>query len=45
MIKVDPHSPGEFRTNGVVENFDQFGRAFGCHTGQPMMPANRCQVW
>ena len=44
-IKVDPHSPGEFRTNGVVENFDQFGRAFGCHAGQPMMPVNACHVW
>ncbi len=44
-IKVDPHSPGEFRTNGVVENFDQFARAFGCHAGQPMVSANACHVW
>ncbi len=44
-IKVDPHSPGEFRTNGVVKNFDQFGKAFGCHTGQPMMPETTCHVW
>ncbi len=44
-IKSDPHSPDEFRTNGVVRNFDQFGRAFGCHVGQPMMPVNACHVW
>lgn len=44
-IKTDPHSPGEFRTNGVVQNFDQFGKAFGCHTGQPMMPESSCHVW
>ncbi len=44
-LKVDPHSPGEFRTNGTVQNFEQFGKAFGCRTGQPMMPADRCQVW
>ncbi len=43
--KTDPHSPGEFRTNGTVQNFEQFGRAFGCHTGQPMMPAEACHVW
>ena len=43
--KTDPHSPGEFRTNGTVQNFAQFGQAFGCHTGQPMMPVNACHVW
>ena len=43
--KTDPHSPGEFRTNGTVQNFAPFGQAFGCHTGQPMMPANACHVW
>ncbi len=44
-LKSDPHSPDEFRTNGVVENFDQFGKAFGCHVGQPMMPESSCRVW
>ena len=43
--KTDPHSPGMFRTNGTVENFDQFGKAFGCKVGQPMMPADACRVW
>ncbi|HTW49985.1 MAG TPA: M13 family metallopeptidase [Acidobacteriaceae bacterium] len=43
--KVDPHSPGRFRVNGVVRNFDEFGKAFGCHVGQPMMPENACRVW
>jgi putative endopeptidase len=45
MLKVDPHSPGEFRTNGVVQNFPEFGKAFGCHEGQPMMPVHSCRVW
>ncbi len=44
-IKSDPHAPGEFRTNGVVENFPEFGKAFGCHAGQPMMPEASCHVW
>ncbi|MFP5226026.1 MAG: M13 family metallopeptidase [Acidobacteriota bacterium] len=43
--KTDPHSPGRFRTNGTVQNFDEFGKAFGCHGGQPMMPENACRVW
>jgi putative endopeptidase len=44
--KVDPHSSGEWRTNGTVQNFDEFGKAFGCHTGQPMMPADGgCRAW
>lgn len=42
---VDPHSPGRFRTNGAVQNFDAFGKAFGCKKGDPMMSANPCVVW
>ena len=45
LAKTDPHSTGEWRTNGTVQNFDEFGKAFGCKTGQPMMPANSCRVW
>jgi putative endopeptidase len=43
--KTDPHSSGRWRTNGAVQNFDEFGKAFGCKVGQPMMPANACRVW
>jgi putative endopeptidase len=42
---TDPHSPGHWRTNGSVRNFDAFGKAFGCTKGQPMYPANSCRVW
>lgn len=45
MVKVDPHSPGKWRANGAVQNFDAFGKAFGCTKGQPMMPVNACRVW
>jgi putative endopeptidase len=45
LAKTDPHSTGEWRTNGTVQNFDEFGKAFGCKVGQPMMPANSCRVW
>jgi putative endopeptidase len=42
---VDPHSPGKWRVNGTVQNFDEFGKAFGCKKGQPMYPINSCRVW
>jgi putative endopeptidase len=42
---TDPHSPGQWRTNGSVQNFDEFGKAFGCTKGQPMYPADSCRVW
>jgi putative endopeptidase len=44
--KTDPHSSGEWRVKGAVQNFDAFGKAFGCHVGQPMMPTSGgCRVW
>ncbi len=45
LAKTDPHSSGEWRTNGSVQNFEEFGKAFSCKVGQPMMPAKSCRVW
>jgi putative endopeptidase len=45
QVQTDPHSPRQFRVNGVVQNMSEFGTAFGCKVGQPMMPANACRVW
>ncbi|HUO14289.1 MAG TPA: M13 family metallopeptidase [Verrucomicrobiae bacterium] len=42
---TDPHSPGEFRVNGVVRNMPEFRRAWGCKSGAPMAPENACRVW
>ena len=36
-INTDPHSPGEWRTNGPVSNMPQFAAAFGCKPGEPMV--------
>jgi endothelin-converting enzyme/putative endopeptidase len=44
-VQTDEHSPREFRVNGVVQNMPEFGKAFGCKPGQPMMPENACRVW
>jgi predicted metalloendopeptidase len=45
LVRVDPHSPGKWRVNGVVRNMPEFQKAFGCKPGQPMAPANACRVW
>ncbi len=45
LARTDPHSPGEWRVNGVVQNFEEFGKAFSCKKGQPMTPENSCRVW
>ncbi|UWZ86110.1 M13 family metallopeptidase [Occallatibacter riparius] len=45
QVQTDPHSPQEFRVNGVVRNMPEFGQAFNCKQGQPMMPDNMCRVW
>jgi len=43
--KVDPHSPGHDRVNGVVSNMPEFAKAFSCKKGQPMYPEKQCRVW
>lgn len=42
---MDAHSPGRWRTNGVVQNMPEFQKAFGCKVGQPMVRENACRVW
>ncbi len=42
---TNPHSPLEHRINGVVSNLPEFGRAFACRAGQPMVRAQQCRVW
>ena len=45
LALTDSHSPGRWRTNGSVQNFDEFGKAFHCTKGQPMYPVKSCRVW
>jgi endothelin-converting enzyme/putative endopeptidase len=48
LAETDPHSPGQFRVNGVVSNMTpQFDEAFGCKTGEKMYVASGkgCRVW
>lgn len=41
----DVHSSGRWRANGVLQNSDEFRKAFGCRVGRPMAPVNECRVW
>jgi endothelin-converting enzyme/putative endopeptidase len=42
---TNEHSPNEYRINGVVANMPQFGQAFSCQAGQPMVRAQACRIW
>ncbi|MGH9537643.1 MAG: M13 family metallopeptidase, partial [Terriglobales bacterium] len=42
---IDPHSPDEYRANGVVSNTPEFRQAFHCKEGSAMVRQNRCRVW
>jgi putative endopeptidase len=44
-VRTNPHSPGQFRVIGVIQNIPEFAQAFGCKTGQPMAAAQGCRVW
>jgi predicted metalloendopeptidase len=45
--KTDPHSPGVFRINGPVSNFEAFYKAYGVKKTDKMYrsPADREMVW
>ena len=45
LVNTDPHSPGRYRVNGVVQNMPEFQQAWGCKTGQAMVRENACRVW
>ncbi|MEX1994009.1 MAG: M13 family metallopeptidase [Steroidobacteraceae bacterium] len=47
IVLTDPHSPSEFRANGVVANMDEFYAAFGVREGDRLwLPAaERVKIW
>ncbi len=45
QVTTNPHSPGKWRVDGVVQNMPEFQKAWGCKAGQPMVAANACHVW
>jgi putative endopeptidase len=46
-LAVDPHSPPEFRTNGVIRNIDAFYDGFGVNESDELFldPQQRVRIW
>jgi predicted metalloendopeptidase len=46
-LLTDPHSPSEYRTNGVVTNMSEFHRAFDLKPGDRLyrQPEERVEIW
>lgn len=46
-VNTDPHSPGEFRSNGPLSNFEPFYKAFGVQSGDKMFRSEntRVKIW
>ncbi|MCA8901972.1 MAG: M13 family peptidase, partial [Hyphomonas sp.] len=46
-IYTDPHSPSEFRTNGIVRNMDEWYAAFDVQEGDALYlpPEERVSIW
>jgi len=46
-LQTDPHSPEQFRTNGVVRNFDEWYKAFNVKPGDALYlpPEQRIRIW
>jgi putative endopeptidase len=46
-VSTDPHSPAEFRVNGIVINLEPFYRAFDLKPGDKMYraPEERVKIW
>jgi len=47
LLLVDPHSPNQYRVNGIVRNFDAWYKAFGVKPGDALYlpPAERLRIW
>ena len=46
-ISTDPHSPSEFRANGVLRNMPEFEKAFNLKEGDKLYlkPEERVKIW
>ncbi len=47
QLKNGPHSPGEYRANGIVRNFDKWYEAFDVQPGDALYlaPEDRVKIW
>jgi putative endopeptidase len=47
QLQTDPHSPGQYRINGIVRNFDEWYKAFDVKPGDKLYlePEKRLRIW
>lgn len=47
LLAIDPHSPSEFRCNGVLANFDEFADYYNVQPGDDLWiaPEERVRIW
>ena len=47
QMQTDPHSPGQYRTIGPLQNMPEFHKAFACKEGDKMVRpvASRAKIW
>ena len=45
VVNTNPHPLDRFRAIGAPSNMPEFARAFSCKGGDPMVRAQRCQIW
>ncbi|GAB2711812.1 peptidase M13 [Hymenobacter frigidus] len=47
QVQTDPHSPGQYRTIGPLQNMPEFHKAFSCKDGDKMVrsSADRAKIW
>jgi endothelin-converting enzyme/putative endopeptidase len=45
MAMTNPHSPEEYRINGLVSNMPEFAHAFFMQSRTEMARENVCRVW
>ncbi|HET9628673.1 MAG TPA: M13 family metallopeptidase [Novosphingobium sp.] len=47
LLLVDPHSPAQYRVNGIVRNFAEWQKAFGVKPGDKLYlkPEEQIRIW
>ena len=47
LLLVDPHSPAQYRVNGIVRNFPEWQKAFGVKPGDKLYlkPEEQLRIW
>jgi predicted metalloendopeptidase len=45
IVNTNPHPLDRFRAIGAPSNMPEFAKAFSCRPGDPMVRAQKCQIW